>query len=79
LEKSEGRDMLMRALLAAALVLPAPPAAAQFYKNKTLTLLVNYGGGGNADTGRLNSRVPGALQHEVLLCRTGTRDSRSRV
>jgi tripartite-type tricarboxylate transporter receptor subunit TctC len=42
--------MLMRALLAAALVLPAAPAAAQFYKNKTLTLLVNYGVGGNADT-----------------------------
>jgi tripartite-type tricarboxylate transporter receptor subunit TctC len=41
---------LMRALLAAALVLPAVPACAQFYKNKTLTLLVNYGVGGNADT-----------------------------
>ena len=26
------------------------PASAQFYKNKTLTLLVNYGVGGNADT-----------------------------
>src|ERR1700736_301748 len=43
-------DMLMRALLAAALVLPAVPAGAQFYKSKTLTLLVNYGVGGNADT-----------------------------
>jgi tripartite-type tricarboxylate transporter receptor subunit TctC len=42
--------MLMRALLAAALVLPAVPASAQFYKGKTLTLLVNYGVGGNADT-----------------------------
>src|SRR5260370_27276397 len=42
--------MLMRALVAAALVLPAMPAYAQFYKNKTLTLLVNYGVGGNADT-----------------------------
>jgi hypothetical protein len=42
--------MLMRALLAAALVLPAVPASAQFYKSKTLTLLVNYGVGGNADT-----------------------------
>jgi tripartite-type tricarboxylate transporter receptor subunit TctC len=42
--------MLIRALLAAALVLPAVPASAQFYKNKTLTLLVNYGVGGNADT-----------------------------
>ena len=45
-----GRVVLMRALLAAALVLPALPAAAQFYKNKTLTLLVNFGVGGNADT-----------------------------
>jgi tripartite-type tricarboxylate transporter receptor subunit TctC len=26
------------------------PASAQFYKDKTLTLLVNYGAGGNADT-----------------------------
>jgi hypothetical protein len=42
--------MLMRALLAAALVLPAVPASAQFYKGKTLTLLVNYAVGGNADT-----------------------------
>jgi tripartite-type tricarboxylate transporter receptor subunit TctC len=42
--------MLMRVLLAAILVLPALPAAAQFYKGKTLTLLVNYGVGGNADT-----------------------------
>ena len=42
--------MLTRALLAAGLVFPAVPACAQFYKNKTLTLLVNYGVGGNADT-----------------------------
>jgi tripartite-type tricarboxylate transporter receptor subunit TctC len=42
--------MLIRALLAAALTLAALPAAAQFYRNKTLTLLVNYGVGGNADT-----------------------------
>ena len=42
--------MLMRALLAVALMLPAVPASAQFYKGKTLTLLVNYGVGGNADT-----------------------------
>jgi hypothetical protein len=41
---------LMRALLAAALLLPSAPAGAQFYKNKTLTLLVNYGVGGNAAT-----------------------------
>jgi tripartite-type tricarboxylate transporter receptor subunit TctC len=42
--------MLMRVLLAAILALPALPAAAQLYRNKTLTLLVNYGVGGNADT-----------------------------
>jgi tripartite-type tricarboxylate transporter receptor subunit TctC len=41
---------------AAALVVVLPglltpsPASAQFYKDKTLTLLVNYGVGGNADT-----------------------------
>src|SRR5256714_3187301 len=32
------------------IVLPATPAAAQFYKGKTLTLMVNYGVGGNIDT-----------------------------
>jgi len=42
--------MLMRILLAAALTLSALPASAQFYKGKTLTLLVNYGVGGNADS-----------------------------
>ena len=42
--------MLARFFLIAALVLPGGPALAQFYKNKTLTLLVNYGVGGNADT-----------------------------
>jgi tripartite-type tricarboxylate transporter receptor subunit TctC len=43
--------MLARLVLVAALLLPATPAAfAQFYKDKTLTLLVNYGVGGNADT-----------------------------
>jgi tripartite-type tricarboxylate transporter receptor subunit TctC len=42
--------MLMRSLLAAVLIFAATPASAQFYKNKTLTLLVNYGVGGNADT-----------------------------
>jgi len=39
-----------RLLVAAILALPAAPALAQFYKDKTLTLLVNYGVGGNADT-----------------------------
>jgi tripartite-type tricarboxylate transporter receptor subunit TctC len=43
--------MLMRAfLVAAAVSLGVTPAAAQFYKDKTLTLLVNYAAGGNADT-----------------------------
>src|SRR5499427_6028887 len=42
--------MLRLALPAAALVLAASPASAQFYKDKTLTLLVNYAAGGNADT-----------------------------
>jgi tripartite-type tricarboxylate transporter receptor subunit TctC len=42
--------MHMRTLTAAALVLAASPASAQFYKDKTLTLLVNYAAGGNADT-----------------------------
>ena len=42
--------MLTRSLLIAAFVLMAGPASAQFYKDKTLTLLINYGVGGNADT-----------------------------
>lgn len=43
--------MQVRALfLASAMVLTAAPASAQFYKDKTLTLLVNYAAGGNADT-----------------------------
>jgi len=42
--------IVSRLLLAAILALPAAPALAQFYKDKTLTLLVNYGVGGNADT-----------------------------
>src|SRR5262245_5302854 len=43
--------MLKRPLIAAsAFVLAVSPAAAQFYKDKTLTLLVNYAAGGNADT-----------------------------
>jgi tripartite-type tricarboxylate transporter receptor subunit TctC len=42
--------MLTRIAIAAALALLASPASAQFYKDKTLTLLVNYAAGGNADT-----------------------------
>jgi len=37
-------------LIAAAALLVTSPASAQFYKDKTLTLLVNYAAGGNADT-----------------------------
>src|SRR5262245_22430606 len=50
--------MLKRPLIAAsAFVLSAAPASAQFYKDKTLTLLINYAAGGNADTeGRVYQR-----------------------
>jgi hypothetical protein len=37
-------------LIALLLLLSGSPAGAQFYKGKTLTLLVNYGTGGNIDT-----------------------------
>src|ERR1700751_1215798 len=37
-------------LCAVAASLAGSPASAQFYRDKTLTLLVNYGAGGNADT-----------------------------
>lgn len=36
--------------LLAAAIIGASPASAQFYQNKTITLLINYGVGGNADT-----------------------------
>src|SRR5579871_134289 len=42
--------MWLRALLTLVLALATAPASAQFYKGKTLTLLVNYEVGGNADT-----------------------------
>jgi tripartite-type tricarboxylate transporter receptor subunit TctC len=48
------------AVAAAALLLAPAPASAQFYKNKILTLMVNYGVGGNADT---EARV---YQHYLL-------------
>ena len=44
----------------------AAPASAQFYKGKTLTLIVNYGVGGNIDTEarilarHLPKHIPGA-------------------
>src|ERR1700757_3338283 len=37
-------------LCAVAASLAGSPSSAQFYKDKTLTLLVNYAAGGNADT-----------------------------
>jgi tripartite-type tricarboxylate transporter receptor subunit TctC len=40
----------LSAAVVLAAALSAAPAAAQFYKGKTLTLLVNYGVGGNIDT-----------------------------
>jgi hypothetical protein len=43
------RASLLMATLGGILLLPGA-ASAQFYKDKTLTLLVNYGVGGNADT-----------------------------
>jgi len=43
--------VLTRCLFAAAAAfIISSPASAQFYKDKTLTLLVNYAAGGNADT-----------------------------
>src|ERR1700709_113482 len=43
------RAMFVMAALGGIALLPGA-ASAQFYKDKTLTLLVNYGAGGNADT-----------------------------
>src|SRR4051812_7794711 len=42
--------LVMTAAVLATAPLAATPASAQFYKDKTLTLLVNYAAGGNADT-----------------------------
>lgn len=44
------RALTLKLLFAFAALLAGAPAQAQFYKDKTLTLLVNYGAGGNADT-----------------------------
>src|SRR5579862_8203472 len=46
----KSHSILLRLLIVAVLAVPAGPALAQFYKDRTLTLLVNYGVGGNADT-----------------------------
>jgi tripartite-type tricarboxylate transporter receptor subunit TctC len=65
--------MLKRLLIvASAFLVAASPASAQFYKDKTLTLLVNYAVGGNADTEArvyqhyLSKYIPG---HPTLLVR----------
>jgi hypothetical protein len=56
---------LLAALFTAAIALASQPAAAQFYKGKRLTLLVNYGAGGNADSAarifqrHIGNHVPG--------------------
>ena len=44
------RALAVAPVVVLAAALSATPAAAQFYKGKTLTLLVNYGVGGNIDT-----------------------------
>ena len=46
----KSHSILLRLLIVAVLAVPAGQALAQFYKDNTLTLLVNYGVGGNADT-----------------------------
>ena len=44
------QSFLLSAALAAGPVVASQPADAQFYQGKSLTLLVNYGAGGNADS-----------------------------
>jgi hypothetical protein len=64
--------MPMRIFLFALLLFAANPASAQFYKDKTLTLLINYGVGGNADTEarvyqqHLSKYIPG---HPTIIIR----------
>ena len=64
--------MLLRLVLLAGLLTATQPALAQFYKDKTLTVLVNYGVGGNADTEarvyqqHLAKHIPG---HPTILIR----------
>ncbi len=65
-------SILIRLLLAVLVAFPAAPALAQFYNDKTLTLLVNYGVGGNADTEarvyqqHLSKYIPG---HPAIIIR----------
>jgi len=64
--------MFLRLLLIAAAFLFVQPVRAQFYKDKTLTLLINYGVGGNADTEarvyqqHLSKYIPG---HPTIIIR----------
>jgi tripartite-type tricarboxylate transporter receptor subunit TctC len=44
------RPLALTLMFACATLFIGTPAWAQFYKDRTLTLLVNYGAGGNADT-----------------------------
>lgn len=44
------RPLALTFMFACATLFAGTPARAQFYKDKTLTLLINYGVGGNADT-----------------------------
>ncbi len=54
------------AMIAAVGFVSCLPAQAQFWKDKTLTLLINYGAGGNADIEvrvfqqHLKKHIPGA-------------------
>ena len=48
------RHAIAAVALAGITMAAVPPAAAQFYKDKTLTLLINYAPGGNSD---LEARV----------------------
>ncbi len=47
---AKGKGISFAGALASIWMLAGQPAEAQFYKDRTLTLLINYGVGGNADT-----------------------------
>ncbi len=70
--KLDRRTILLCTPLIATSTLLAAPARAQFYKDKTLTLLINYGVGGNADTEarvyqqHLSQYIPG---HPTIIIR----------
>lgn len=68
------RPFAVAVTLALPQILAAPPATAQFYKDKTLTFLINYAPGGNADVEarvyqhHIKKFIPGApsiiIQHQ---------------